>query len=148
MNAFRNSDRCRALGLILCLCALAFGGSGAVGLCHRATADDVASEKTETNQSAAATPSDDKTAGKKIDPGQFHELDDAVRLTVWLAIACSLGAACVMTLIVVGARRLRRLTRSTALKSKYDELELLRAQYRREMEGTETPPPQNREARR
>ncbi len=146
MNARRIFDRCRTAGLTLCLCVLAFGGPGEMGLCSRARADEVAPESSEKNRSVAA--SDDKVAGKKIGPDRFHEVDDAARLLVWLGIASGLGSVVLLVLIVVGARRLRRLTRSTTLKSKYDELELLRAQYRREMEGLETPPPSNREARR
>ncbi|MBC7820558.1 MAG: hypothetical protein IAG10_27045 [Planctomycetaceae bacterium] len=146
MNVLRISDRRRVLGLTLCLCVLAFGGHGAAGPCQQARAEEVTPETPDKPRSAAAP--DDKAAGKKIEPDRFHEVDDAARLLVWLGIASGFGAVVLLTLIVVGARRLRRLTRSTALKSKYDELELLRAKYRREMEGLETPPPSNREARR
>jgi hypothetical protein len=90
----------------------------------------------------------DKPDVKKIAPDRFQEVDDAARLLVWLVSACGVGAIVLLALIVMGARRLRRLTRSTALKSKYDELESLRARYRQEMEGVGTPPPPNREARR
>ena len=93
----------------------------------------------------AAAP-DDKVAGKKITPDRFHEVDDAARVMVMLIIACGFGAVVLLSMIVLGARRMRRLTRSPSLKSKYDELEYLRAKYRREVEGA-APPPPNREAR-
>lgn len=146
MNVLRNSNRRRRLGITLCLCVLVIGGQNAAELGQRACADEVIFETSD--KAPTASVSDDKTPGGKIEPGRFHEVDDAARLLVWLGIASGLGSVVLLTLIVVGARRLRRLTRSTALKSKYDELELLRAQYRREMEGLETPPPSKREARR
>ncbi|MFM9963179.1 MAG: hypothetical protein ACKV2Q_18380 [Planctomycetaceae bacterium] len=140
MNSFRFHDRRRILGLALCLCVWAFAGPSAEGLCQRVHADEVTP--------AAPGKADDKAIGKKIEPDRFPEVDNAARLLVWLGVAAGLGAVVVLTLIVVGARRLRRLTRSSALKTKYDELESLRAKYRQEMEGLETPPPSNREARR
>lgn len=147
MNVLRIHDRCRTLGLALCLCVLAIGWLSAEGLCQRVRADSE-TPVTPTKSHTDSDVSDDKAAGKKIEPNRFHEVDDAARLLVWMGIASGLGAVVLLTLILVGARRLRRLTRSTALKSKYAELEDLRAKYRREMEGLETPPPSNREARR
>ena len=144
MNVLRIHDRCRMLGLALCLCALTFVGLSSEGLCERVRAEEVTTAKSHPDSDGA----DDKAAGKRIEPGRFHEVDDAARLLVWMGIASGLGAVVLLTLILVGARRLRRLTRSTALKSKYAELEDLRAKYRREMEGLETPPPSNRGARR
>ena len=147
MNVLRIHNRYHALDLALCLSVLTFVGLGATGTCQRVLADEVtpvASAKSRPDSDV----SDDKAAGKKIEPDRFHEVDDAARLLVWMGIASGLGAVVLLTLILVGARRLRRLTRSTALKSKYAELEDLRAKYRREMEGLETPPPSNREARR
>ena len=147
MNVLRIHDRCRAFGLALCLCVLAFVGLGTAGLCQQVRADEVTPVAPAKSRPDSEVP-DDKVAGKKIEPDRFHEVDDAARLLVWMGIASGLGAVVLLTLILFGARRLRRLTRSTALKSKYAELEDLRAKYRREMEGLETPPPSNREARR
>ena len=144
MNVLRIHDRCRTLGLALCLCALAFGWLSVESLCERVRAEEVTPAKSHPDSDV----SNDKAAGRKIEPDRFHEVDDAARLLVWMGIASGLGAVVLLTLILFGARRLRRLTRSTALKSKYAELEDLRAKYRREMEGLETPPPSNREARR
>ncbi len=143
MNVLRIHDRCRTLGL----CLLAIIGLCVAGTCQQLCADDVTPAASAKSLSDASA-SDDKAAGKRIEPGRFHEVDDAARLLVWIGVASGLGAVVVLTLILVGARRLRRLTRSTALKSKYAELEDLRAKYRREMEGLETPPPPSREARR
>ncbi len=147
MNVLRIHDRCRTLGLVLCLCALAFVGLNAEWPCQQVRADEV-TPVTPAKSRPDADMSDDKAAARKIEPDRFHEVDDAARLLVWMGIASGLGSVVLLTLILFGARRLRRLTRSTALKSKYAELEDLRAKYRREMEGLETPPPPSREARR
>ena len=133
--------------LTLCLCLSAFDWLSAECPCQQVRADEV-TPVAPAKSHPDADVSDDKAAGRKIEPDRFHEVDDAARLLVWMGIASGLGAVVLLTLILVGARRLRRLTRSTALKSKYAELEDLRAKYRREMEGLETPPPSNREARR
>ena len=87
----------------------------------------------------------EEKGGKKITPDQFHVVDDTVKWTIFLVAVSGLGTVVVLTLIIVGARRMRRLTRSGLLKSKYDELELLREKYRREVEGLDTPPPPSRE---
>lgn len=91
---------------------------------------------------------DDKAGGKKIAPDKFSEVDKLTNLTIFTLSVCVLGVVALLALIVVGARRMRRMTRSPLLKSKYDELELLREKYRREVEGLDTPPPANREKRR
>lgn len=148
MNILCIHNRCRTLGLALCLCALAFVGLTAAGPSQQVQAEDDMTPVTSAKSRPDANVSDDKAPGRKIEPDRFHEVDDAARLLVWMGIASGLGAVVLLTLILVGARRLRRLTRSTALKSKYAELEDLRAKYRREMEGLETPPPPSREARR
>ncbi len=99
----------------------------------------------------AAVPVDnatDEKGGKKITPDQFHVVDDTVKWTILLVVVSGLGTVVVLSLIIVGARRMRRLTRSGLLKSKYDELELLREKYRREVEGLDTPLPPSREKRR
>jgi len=147
VNMLRIHDRCRTLGLALYLCVATFGWLSVEPLSPQARADDATSATPDRPRSEVGA-SDDKAGGRKIEPGRFQEVDDAARLLVWMGIASGLGAVVLLTLIIVGARRLRRLTRSTALKSKYAELEDLRAKYRREMEGLETPPPPTREARR
>jgi hypothetical protein len=142
--ALRINKLSRTLGLTLWLCALGMAGTTLSG---QSLADETTSAGSARSQPETDVP-DDKAPGKRIEPGRFQEVDDAARLLVWLGIASGLGAVVLLTLILFGARRLRRLTRSTVLKSKYAELEDLRAKYRREMEGLETPPPPNREARR
>ena len=106
-------------------------------------ANPTASEK-----SPSATDADDKPGGTKITPDKFPEVDNLTRLTIQTLVVCVLGVIGLLALIVVGARRIRRMTRSPLLKSKYDELELLREKYRREVEGLDTPPPPSRESRR
>lgn len=103
---------------------------------------------TATKKSGSIEITEDRAGERKIAPDKFAEVDQLTSLTVITLAVFILGAVALLALIVVGARRIRRLTRSTALKTKYDELEQLRAKYRREMEGLETPPPPNREARR
>ncbi len=137
----------RMLGLALWLCVSIVGWLSADSLGRRVVADEATPVASAEAQSKSDEP-DDKGPGKRIEPGRFQEVDDAARLLVWLGVASGLGAVVLLTLILFGARRLRRLTRSTELKSKYAELEDLRAKYRREMEGLETPPPPSREARR
>ena len=129
---------------VACVSTLTFGllGEGCVSGFARADESVPAA--------AAQAPSDDvvdEKRGKKITPDQFHVVDDTVKLTVLLVVVSCLGAIVILTLIVMGARRMRRLTRSPLLKSKYDELELLREKYRREVEGLDTPPPPSREKR-
>lgn len=152
MNVLRIQERRRALGRAICLCVLAFGWSWMEGPCQQVRAEEAAQVTPAESPSVSEVPgfevAEDKAPGRKIAPDRFHEVDDAARLLVWLGIAAGFGAVVLLALIVVGARRLRRLTRSTSLKSKYDELEILRAKYRQEMEGLETPPPPSREARR
>ena len=111
-----------------------------------ARADDVIQTASETSPSTETT--DDKASGNKIAPDKFSEVDKLTNLTVFTLLVCVLGVVALMALIVVGARRLRTMTRSPLLKSKYDELELLREKYRREVEGLDTPPPASREKRR
>jgi hypothetical protein len=114
---------------------------------HGANSASVATESN-THENSHAPPQKPRPAApKRIDPDRFQEVDEAARLMVWLTTACSVGAITVLGLIILGARRIRRMTRSPLLKSKYDELENLRAQYRRELEGSDTPPPRSRETR-
>jgi hypothetical protein len=85
-----------------------------------------------------------KTAAQEIGPERFREVDTAADLMVWLMSACGLGGFLIFLLIIVGARRMRRMTRTQVLKSKYDELEMLREKHRREiaqLEGLEPPRP-------
>lgn len=107
-----------------------------------------ADQATSTETSQGATDTDDKAIGKKITPDKFPEVDNLTRLTIQTLVVCVVGVVALLALIVVGARRIRQMTRSPLLKSKYDELELLREKYRREVEGLDTPPPSNRERRR
>lgn len=92
--------------------------------------------------------SDDKPNVQKIAPDKFSDVDKLTNLTIFTMAIFVLGVVALLALIVVGARRLRTMTRSPLLKSKYDELELLREKYRREVEGLDTPPPPSRESRR
>ncbi len=131
-----------AIWLSLCLLALPVG----IDRASSSKADDAKPIASEKSQSAAEA--DDKASGRKITPDQFPEVDNLTRLTIQTLVVCVLGVVALLALIVVGARRIRRMTRSPLLKSKYDELELLREKYRREVEGLDTPPPPSREKRR
>ncbi len=126
----------------LCLFALPFGVQSGLS----AQADQA--YPTTSDKSQSATDADDKPGGTKITPDKFPEVDNLTRLTIQTLVVCVLGVIGLLALIVVGARRIRRMTRSPLLKSKYDELELLREKYRREVEGLDTPPPPSRESRR
>lgn len=139
------SDVWRALFVVCGMSLLMLGQITGVdqGQCCRA--EGVASQP---SNPVAGLDRDDKSTGKKIAPDRFHEVDEAAKLMVWLVVVCGLGALVLLGLIVMGARRIRRLTRSPVLKSKYDELEHLRAKYQREVDGLDTPPPPNREPRR
>lgn len=131
-----------AIWLSLWLLALPVG----IDRASSSKADDAKPIASEKSQSAAEA--DDKASGRKITPDQFPEVDNLTRLTIQTLVVCVLGVVALLALIVVGARRIRRMTRSPLLKSKYDELELLREKYRREVEGLDTPPPPSREKRR
>ena len=76
-----------------------------------------------------------KPAAPKLAPEKYRDVDDAARLLIWLVVSCGLGGLLLLMVIVLGAKRIRRLTRSQMLKSKYDELEFLRLKHRREVEG-------------
>ncbi len=126
-------------------------------------ADEIENEKTDSKASAenASLPAETKTnseettslpatsprkspAAPKIGSERFREVDTAANLMVWLMTACGLGGFLIFLLIIVGARRMRRMTRTQVLKSKYDELEMLREKHRREiaqLEGLEPPRP-------
>lgn len=99
-------------------------------------------------ENSASASSDDKPNVQKIAPDKFSDVDKLTNLTIFTMAIFVLGVVALLALIVVGARRLRTMTRSPLLKSKYDELELLREKYRREVEGLDTPPPPSRESRR
>ena len=107
-----------------------------------------ADDATSTAAEKSSVTDDDKAGGQKIAPDKFSEVDKLTSLTVVTLLVCVVGVVALLALIVVGARRIRRMTRSPLLKSKYDELELLREKYRREVEGLDTPPPKSRENRR
>lgn len=132
---------CHVIGLGLLL----FGFWGSNGLSSSVNAADEAPTATE---KSSPTDTDDKADGQRIAPDKFSEVDKLTSLTVFTLVVCILGVVALMALIVMGARRLRTMTRSPLLKSKYDELELLREKYRREVEGLDTPPPPSREKRR
>lgn len=136
----------RTIHLVIWLSLLLLGCSVSNGFHSSAHAEETT--PTETKPSESIEISEDMASERKIAPDKFAEVDQLTTLTVITLAVFILGAVALLALILVGARRIRRLTRSTALKTKYDELEQLRAKYRREMEGLETPPPPNREARR
>ena len=107
----------------------------------------------ETARTAAEAPlpiqnDDENVPARKIAPDQFSEVDKLTNLTIFTLVVCVLGVVGLLGLIVVGARRIRTMTRSPLLKSKYDELELLRERYRREVDGLDPPTPPGRENRR
>ena len=133
---------CFVIWLSLLLLALPVGNE--VG--SRACADEAIQLASENSPSPAVA--DDKAGGQRIAPDKFSEVDKLTNLTIFTMAVCVLGVVALLALIVVGARRMRRMTRSPLLKSKYDELELLREKYRREVEGVDTPPPASREKRR
>jgi hypothetical protein len=135
-----------AIWLSLWLLALPVG-IGGVSPAHADGAEQITSEKSHA-AADADDKADDKALGKKIAPDKFSEVDKLTNLTIFTLAVCVLGVVALLALIVVGARRIRRMTRSPLLKSKYDELELLREKYRREVEGLDTPPPPSREKRR
>lgn len=72
-------------------------------------------------------------------PEKFRDVDDAAKLLIWLVVSCGLGLLVLLCVIVLGAKRMRRLTQSKLLKSKYDELEFLRLKHRREADGLPAP---------
>ena len=131
---------CGVIWLSLCL----LGWFDGIDTAHSVRADEVSSAASEKTSPV----DDDKVAAPKIAPDKFSEVDKLTTLTIFTMAVCVLGVVALLALIVVGARRIRRMTRSPLLKSKYDELELLREKYRREVEGLDTPPPQSREGRR
>ncbi len=130
----------RILCIVIWLSLFLFGFE----MAPRLRADDATSNASE----KSSVTDDDKAAGPKIAPDKFSDVDKLTSLTVVTLLVCVVGVVALLALIVVGARRIRRMTRSPLLKSKYDELELLREKYRREVEGLETPPPKSRENRR
>ncbi len=73
-----------------------------------------------------------------LPPERFREVDQAASLMIWLVFSCGLGGVVMLLFIIFGARRIRRLTRSQVLKSKYDELEYLRLKPRREVEDSQS----------
>ena len=82
-----------------------------------------------------------------IAPEKFRDVDDAAKLLIWLVVSCGLGLLVLLCVIVLGAKRMRRLTSSQVLKSKYDELEFLRLKHRREADGLSSPEPPKTEIR-
>lgn len=135
----------RTLCLVIWLGLLLLGLTVSDEAVSSACADD---EIPTASENSPTTITDDKAGGKKIAPDKFSEVDKLTNLTIFTLVVCVLGVVALLALIVVGARRMRQMTRSPLLKSKYDELELLREKYRREVEGLDTPPPANREKRR
>ena len=145
MNSSRFQNRQRLLFCVTSVSTLLIGlfGDTRFNGCIRA---DEAVPSAPAKSPPDAAP--EEKGGKKISSDQFHVVDDTVKWTVLLVVVSGLGTIAVLATIFVGARRMRRLTRSGLLKSKYDELELLREKYRREVEGLDTPPPPSRENRR
>lgn len=139
------SEHRRILCIAIWLSLLLIGFGNGKGVIPPVRAD-VTTPAASENLSPIAT--EDKAGGRKIAPDKFSEVDKLTNLTVFTLAVCIVGVLALLALIVVGARRLRSMTRSPLLKSKYDELELLREKYRREVEGLDTPPPPNRESRR
>ncbi len=139
-------DHRRTLCLAIWLSLLLLGWPVSNEVISSARADDAVQTASEDSPPPEVT--DEKAGGKKIAPDKFSEVDKLTNLTIFTMAVCVLGVVALLAVIVVGARRMRRMTRSPLLKSKYDELELLREKYRREVEGLETPPPANRENRR
>ncbi len=149
------------ISVTVALCAgVLFDVMPTLGL-HSIHADEIEATKTESKPSAANAllPAETKTnldehtslptrsprkrpAAQEIGPERFREVDTAANLMVWLMSACGVGGFLIFLLIIVGARRMRRMTRTQVLKSKYDELEMLREKHRREiaqLEGLEPP---------
>lgn len=87
------------------------------------------------------------TPAAPISPEKFRDVDDAAKLLIWLVVSCGLGLLVLLSVIVLGAKRMRRLTQSQVLKSKYDELEFLRLKHRRESDGLPAPGPPKTEIR-
>lgn len=139
------SEHRRILGVAIWLSLWLIGCGSGCGLVALVYADDAIPPASETS---LPTGDDEKAGGQKIAPDKFSEVDKLTNLTIFTLAVCIVGVVGLLALIVVGARRLRSMTRSPLLKSKYDELELLREKYRREVEGIDTPPPPNRESRR
>jgi len=120
-------------------------------------ADQALSERPTDSQSADtpdAKASDAESAGRTADPElvkkptapvvplapeKYRDVDDAAKLLIWLVVSCGLGLLVLLCVIVLGAKRMRRLTQSKSLKSKYDELEFLRLKHRREADGLPAP---------
>ena len=129
----------------------------AVGSFRTAYADEPRADKSANSQPAETAdvnatspnttplPSDPEPVKKTaapvapISPEKFRDVDDAAKLLIWLVVSCGLGLLVLLCVIVLGAKRMRRLTRSQMLKSKYDELEFLRLKHRREADGLTAP---------
>ncbi len=113
-------------------------------------ADEPTTEQSAAEVKAASTesstPPTDPAPVKKtaapvppLAPEKFRDVDDAAKLLIWLVVSCGLGLLVLLCVIVLGAKRMRRLTQSKSLKSKYDELEFLRLKHRREADGFPAP---------
>ncbi len=109
-----------------------------------ADTEPTSSQPPEVSQSADEMESE-ATARKrnapKLTPDSYQKVDEAAAFLVWLVVACGLGGVVLLLTVVLGARRVRRLTRTQVLKSKYDELEYLRLRHRHEVEGLAPPKP-------
>ena len=102
------------------------------------------SQTPEVSRSADETESEAtsrKKTAPKLAPESYQKVDEAAAFLVWLVVACGLGGVVLLLTVVLGARRVRRLTRTQVLKSKYDELEYLRLRHRHEVEGLAPPKP-------
>ncbi len=104
------------------------------------TPDAKASDAGSTERTAEPEPIKKPTATvAPLAPEKYRDVDDAAKLLIWLVVSCGLGLLVLLCVIVLGAKRMRRLTQSKSLKSKYDELEFLRLKHRREADGLPAP---------
>ena len=104
------------------------------------TPDAKASDAGSTERTAEPEPIKKPTATVvPLAPEKYRDVDDAAKLLIWLVVSCGLGLLVLLCVIVLGAKRMRRLTQSKSLKSKYDELEFLRLKHRREADGLPAP---------
>lgn len=119
----------------------------AVGLCVACPIQCGATDNSPADSRAETEASELKTTDRqpnqeikpdfpKLTPERFREVDQAASLMIWLVFSCGLGGVVMLLFIIFGARRIRRMTRSQVLKSKYDELEYLRLKHRREVEDS------------
>lgn len=103
-------------------------------LCDEPVASSVVDAATNSGNSTEQNGAVPKDETPKLAPDRYREVDEAATVMIWLVTASGLGGLVMLMFIVVGARRMRRLTRSRSLQTQYDELEYLRVKHRREIE--------------